>query len=212
VYHRVQPGENLYRIGKAYGVPYRRIAEENDLADPSRIIAGQKLYIPGARRPVPVDVVTPRSANPNPPAARKQPAVRMVWPVTKGRVTSGFGPRGRSHHDGIDISAPVGTPVRAAAAGKVIYSDALRGYGNVIIVRHSKGYATVYAHNQRNGKRVGQKVRRGDVIASVGATGRTSGANLHFEVRENNVARNPLFFLPARQHAGASPGTARPGS
>jgi murein DD-endopeptidase MepM/ murein hydrolase activator NlpD len=201
----VQPGENLYRIGKAYGVPYRRIAEENDLADPSRIIAGQKLYIPGARRTVPVDVITPRSANPNPPLPRKQAAVRMAWPVADGRVTSGFGRRGRSHHDGIDISAPVGTPVYAAADGKVIYSDVLRGYGNVIILRHAKGYATVYAHNHRNGTRVGQKVRRGNVIASVGATGRTNGANLHFEVRENNVARNPLFFLPPRRHAADSP-------
>ena len=87
--------------------------------------------------------------------------------------------------------------MHAADDGEVIYSDVLRGYGNVIIVRHTHGLATVYAHNQTNRVREGQRVRRGEVIGNVGDSGRTTGANLHFEVRKDNVARDPLYFLPA---------------
>jgi len=198
VYHRVRAGENLYRISKAYGVPAKQLAAVNHLADPSRLEVGQRLRIPGARRELPVDVITPRSANAGPPGRVPLGKANgtFAWPVVGGTVTSSFGQRGRSHHDGIDISAPVGAPVHAAQDGEVIYSDQLRGYGNVIIVRHSQGLATVYAHNQRNGVREGQAVHRGDVIANVGDSGRTSGANLHFEVRQDNIARDPLYFLP----------------
>jgi lipoprotein NlpD len=198
VYHRVRPGENLYRISKAYGVSVQRLAAVNHLADPSRIAVGQRLRIPGARRELPVDVITPRAAAP----AGAQPdgpppgAPRFIWPVRGGSVISGFGRRGQSVHDGIDIRVPAGAPVRAAADGEVIYSDALRGYGNVIIVRHRGGYATVYAHNRENQVREGERVRRGEVIATVGDSGRTLGANLHFEIRYDNVARDPLPFLP----------------
>jgi lipoprotein NlpD len=207
VYHRVRPGENLYRIGKAYGIPLKRLAAANHLSDPSRIEIGQRIFIPGARRELPVDVITPRAANlrpPQPDEAQKG-ALALAWPVGGGTVTSGFGERGHSFHDGIDIGAPIGTPVRAAQDGDVIYSDVLRGYGNVIIVRHARGFATVYAHNQRNRTHEGQHVRQGEVIGNVGDSGRTSGANLHFEVRQDNVARNPLYFLPAVEHV-AVPG------
>ena len=198
VYHRVRPGENLYRIGKAYGIPLKRLAAVNHLSDPSRIEVGQRIFIPGARRQLPVDVITPRAASIRPPQRDEAPkgALTLAWPVDGGTVTSGFGERGHSFHDGIDIGAPIGTPVHAAQDGEVIYADVLRGYGNVIIVRHAHGYATVYAHNQRNRVHEGQHVRRGEVIGSVGDTGRTSGANLHFEVRHFNVARNPLAYLP----------------
>jgi len=78
----------------------------------------------------------------------------------------------------------------------VLYSDRLRGYGNLIIIAHDEGYATVYAHNRENRRRAGDEVRQGDVIGVVGSTGKTSGPNLHFEIRKDNVARNPLFYLP----------------
>ena len=87
--------------------------------------------------------------------------------------------------------------MRAARAGRVLYSDTLRGYGNLIILAHDDGYATVYAHNRENRARVGDEVRQGDPIAVVGETGTTAGPNLHFEIRKDNVARNPLFYLPA---------------
>jgi lipoprotein NlpD len=148
---------------------------------------------------LPVDLITPRTTNSRPPQRDELPrgAVTLQWPVSGGTVTSGFGQRNGSFHDGIDISAPVGTAVHAADDGDVIYSDVLRGYGNVIIVRHTQGLATVYAHNQTNRAREGQRVRRGDLIGTVGESGRTTGANLHFEVRKDNVARDPVYFLPA---------------
>jgi len=121
-------------------------------------------------------------------------------------VSSPFGPRGDSHHDGIDISAAEGAPVRASRAGHVLYSDQLPGYGNLIIVAHDQGYATVYAHNRENRRRVGDEVRQGDVIGTVGSTGKTSGPNLHFEIRKDNVARNPLYFLPPLPPARAAAG------
>ena len=114
----------------------------------------------------------------------------------EGDLTSGFGPRNGSFHDGIDIAAPRGTAVLAAADGQVLFSDVLRGYGNVVIVRHAGGYVTVYAHNQTNLVKEGQTVRRGDRLAEVGQSGRATGASLHFEVRKDNLARDPLHYLP----------------
>ena len=114
---------------------------------------------------------------------------------------STFGRRGESHHDGVDIAAAVGTPVRAARGGRILYSDELRGWGNLLIVDHGDGYATVYAHNRANRVATGAVVRQGDVIAEVGDTGDSSQASLHFEMRKDNVARNPIFYLPRRRTA-----------
>lgn len=207
VYHSVRPGETLYRISKAYGVSVKRLAQANHLRDPSRIEVGQRLLIPDAQRELPVTLITPRAASTRrredhgPKAAN----VKFAWPVTGGIVTSGFGERGHSFHDGIDISAPAGTPVHAAQDGDVIYSDVLRGYGNVILVRHAGGFTTVYAHNQINRVHEQQHVRQGDVIGTVGDSGRTSGTNLHFEVRQDNVACDPLEFLPPAEQVAAPP-------
>jgi lipoprotein NlpD len=198
VYHHVRAGENLYRIGKAYGVPYQTIARVNEIADPARIEIGQRLRIPGAEREVPVDLITPRDADTAAPTAleRDEKAPSFRWPLAaKGSVTSAFGERNGAFHDGIDISAPAGTEIYAAADGEVVYSAELTGYGNTVIVRHGGGYVTVYAHNDRNHVREGALVRQGQVIASLGRTGRTTGPNLHFEVRKNNIARNPTYYL-----------------
>lgn len=197
IYHDVIRGENLYRIGKAYGVSHQELARANRLTNPDRVEIGQRLFIPGGKRRLPVNVITPRSALASMPPPEDLPKGNplFVWPVD-GALTSTFGPRGRSYHDGIDIAARIGTPVRAARDGRVIYSDALRGYGKVVIVEHHGGYATVYAHNEDNLVGAGDHVRQGDAIAKVGSSGRTSGPNLHFEVRKDNVARNPIYFLP----------------
>ena len=193
--HTVAPGESLYRIGLAYGVDYRELARVNELKNPDRLEVGQTLFIPDANQSLPVEVITPAARSDRRP--RALPAdLRLRWPLEIGRVTSAFGARHDAHHDGIDISAPHGTPVRAAADGTVLYSDRLRGYGNLIIVDHGHGYATVYAHNARNGVAAGQRVRAGQVIATVGQSGRASSPHLHFEVREDNVARDPLAYLP----------------
>jgi lipoprotein NlpD len=163
--------------------------------------------VPSANRELPVEVITPSRAREDRPAPAELPADRspFIWPV-EGDVASAFGPRGETHHDGIDIAAAIGTPVRAARGGRVLYSDELRGYGNLLIIDHGEGYATVYAHNRTNVVGTGAVVRQGDVVAEVGESGDSSEPNLHFEVRQDNVARNPVFYLPARRAAsrGAS--------
>ena len=131
--------------------------------------------------------------------ARPRGAPRLAWPTHAGSVSSPYGRRGRRHHDGIDISVPYGTPVYAAADGEVVYVGSLRGYGRMVIVQHGRGFVTVYAHNSRHAVTKGARVRRGDLLASVGRTGRTTGVVLHFEVRKDNVAYDPLGFLPPRQ-------------
>jgi lipoprotein NlpD len=198
VYHRVRAGDNLYRIGKAYGVPFRTLSEVNGIANPDRIEIGQQIFIPGGTRELPVGVITPDRARGGRPRSQDLPRGErpFLWPVDGGTLTSRFGPRGETFHDGIDIGAPRGTAVYAARHGEVVYSARLRGYGNVIILNHGDGYASVYAHNSNHLVSVGSRVRRGEVIARIGETGRTSGPNLHFEVRKDNVARNPLYFLP----------------
>jgi lipoprotein NlpD len=209
IYHEVQRGENLYRIGRAYGLDHRELARVNRLADPDRLEVGQRIFVPGATRGLPVRVITPERAVVGAPTMQDLPAGAgvFIWPLASGAVTSTFGPRGQSFHDGIDISAPTGTPVLAARDGVVIYSDALRGYGNVVIVQHAGGYATVYAHNEANLVGAGERVRQGQAIARVGRSGRTTGPNLHFEIRKDNVARNPTYFLPSEtaQRAKDSP-------
>jgi murein DD-endopeptidase MepM/ murein hydrolase activator NlpD len=127
----------------------------------------------------------------------------ILWPV-QGTINSGFGPRGASLHDGIDIAAPEGTPIQAVERGEVIYSDQLRGYGNIVIIRHAGGLVSVYAHNQVNLVREGSMVERGDVIAKVGSTGRVTGPHLHFEIRKHNAAQDPVRYLPQLCCAPAS--------
>ena len=256
VYHVVKKGENLYRIGKAYGVYHDTLARLNNITDARDIRIGRRLFIPGATRTLPVQIITPikeppaapprRRAAPRAGVAARKPAPAksaratkpragtaaraprrartaakrsprapataatraktgrratrsstqgFAWPV-RGKITARFDPRHNTLNDGIDIAAPTGTPVRATQAGQVIYSDNLRGYGNLIIVRHRRGFASVYAHNRRNLVRPGQRVSRRQVIAEVGATGRVTSPLLHFEIRRNNVARDPLSYLP----------------
>lgn len=209
-YHEVRAGETLYRIGVAYGVSYQEIARANRIDDPARIHVGQRLVIPGAKASRRLTAL-PTSRSPRRLAApssgrspRRAPpggAPQLAWPVPLGTLSSRFGPRAGGSHDGIDIAAPEGAAVYAAADGEVVYSASLPGYGNVIIVRHPGGYATVYAHNQKQYVEEGQRVRRGQSIATVGRSGRTTGPNLHFELRKDNVARDPLDYLPGSLQA-----------
>jgi murein DD-endopeptidase MepM/ murein hydrolase activator NlpD len=128
---------------------------------------------------------------------------RFIWPISESspQITSYFGehrrrPRGRQRHEGIDIKAALGTPIVSVEKGRVIYSGRLSGYGKTVIVEHPNGYKSLYAHNQVNLVRKGQRVDRGDRIAKVGRTGRVTGAHLHFEVRRGKKPVNPLSYLP----------------
>ncbi|MBC7332365.1 MAG: peptidoglycan DD-metalloendopeptidase family protein [Synergistetes bacterium] len=130
---------------------------------------------------------------------RRRP--RLIWPV-KGQVVSSYGYRvhprfkTREFHAGIDIKAPRGTAVKAAASGEVIFAGWLRGYGRVVIILHSGGIATVYAHLNDVVVSEGQEVSQGQVIGSVGSTGLATGSHLHFEVRIDGRTVNPLSYLP----------------
>ena len=196
IYHVVRPGENLYRIGQAYDVNHETLARLNGIRDQSQLRAGQRIFIPGATRQLPVNIITPNEPPSQTPAHSPEPAADGFLLPVHGTINSGFGPRGATFHDGVDIAAPEGTPVRAIEKGEVIYSDQLRGYGNIVIVRHAEGIVSAYAHNHTNLVREGQWVFRGDTIATVGSTGRVSGPHLHFEIRKNNAAQDPLRYLP----------------
>jgi murein DD-endopeptidase MepM/ murein hydrolase activator NlpD len=128
-------------------------------------------------------------------------AERLLRPLADGWISSGFGMRNdpfdgeRRMHQGVDIAAPEGTPVRASADGVVEFSGRQPGYGNVVIIEHAGGVETRYAHNSDNYVRKGEVVSKGQVIASVGETGRATGPHLHFEVREGGAAVDPIDFL-----------------
>jgi len=119
----------------------------------------------------------------------------LIWPVS-GPVTSGYGYRWGRMHQGIDIGAGTGVPIRAAKAGEVIFAGSMSGYGNTVIVDHGGGFTTLYAHQSRIGSSEGQSVNQGQVIGYVGSTGRSTGPHLHFETRVNGSPRNPRNYLP----------------
>jgi murein DD-endopeptidase MepM/ murein hydrolase activator NlpD len=116
------------------------------------------------------------------------------WPV-QGVLTSRFGPRWGRMHEGIDVSASTGTPIAAAAGGTVIVAGPQGGYGNLVVVDHGGGLSTAYAHQSRIATSVGQAVGRGSILGYVGSTGNSTGPHLHFEVRVNGGAVDPLGYL-----------------
>ena len=122
------------------------------------------------------------------------PVGGLGWPVS-GPVTSGFGERWGRMHEGIDIGVPTGTPVAAAAGGTVLVAGWMGGYGNLVVLDHGNGLATAYGHNSALSVGVGQVVSRGQTIALAGNTGRSFGSHVHFEVRVNGNAVNPLGYL-----------------
>jgi murein DD-endopeptidase MepM/ murein hydrolase activator NlpD len=149
------------------------------------------------------------SATPLEPPSGQSPAVlpepvargsgKFLWPVN-GKVVSPFGPKdGGLHNDGINIAAPLGTPVRAADNGVVVYAgNELRGFGNLLLVRHAGGWVSAYAHCDALLVKRGQEVKRGQVIARVGQTGNVAAPQLHFELRKGAQAINPMNELGAQ--------------
>jgi murein DD-endopeptidase MepM/ murein hydrolase activator NlpD len=192
VSHVVAPGETVYHIATEYGVSVGRLMAANGLSDPRELRVGQVLTIPGAYRAVSIGTASSGVHRYTGERASRQ----FLWPVQQGVVSSGFGIRNGAMHSGVDIAAPVGTPVLAADSGVVIFSGTLHGYGNTVIIRHDDEYATVYGHNSRNLVSEGARVERGQQIGEIGRSGRTTGANLHFEVRRDNIAKDPLAYLP----------------
>ena len=192
IYYRVQKGDTLSEISKTYQVEMKKILVFNKIKK-NFIKIGQKIFLP--------DVSKARyKKEESRSKAESKKTLSFNWPV-RGRITSNFGNRNDpfsgkiKFHCGIDIGAKVGSPIRAAAEGKVIYSGWKGGYGKVVIIKHKKGYLSVYAHNNKNLVKKNDRVPKGKVIAYTGMTGAVTGPHLHFEIRKYLTPLNPLKIL-----------------
>jgi len=215
-YYTVKPGDTLIRIGLDHGQNWRDIIRWNNIENPNVIDVGQVLKIapPAAdpsqevaiSKPVQLGTVSNTTEEKKNTPAVEQPSVnsvrnegsddafQLIWPA-QGPVSSSFDD---SKNKGIDISGKAGDPVLAAADGKVVYSGAgLRGYGNLIIVKHSNTYLTAYAHNQTLLAREDQSVKKGQKIAEMGNSD-SEQVKLHFELRRMGKPVDPVKYLPQR--------------
>jgi len=201
-WHVVVAGETVGSIAEQAGIPLEDLLEINGLKRGEVLAPGRTVFILGKPAVQMTATETPPSAAPAPnsaaaPAAAKSNAP-LRWPVAAPKLTSAFGTRWGKNHEGIDMAAPIGTPVLAAAAGDVIYAgDHVRGYGNMVVEKHSDNLVTVYAHNSLMLVHTGDRVTVGQEIARVGDTGRSTAPHLHFEVRRGEVPQDPMPFLPA---------------
>lgn len=178
-FYRVQPGDTLSGVAARFGADPAAVARLSGLGDPDLLRVGERLTVPlEAGSPFSDMALLPR----------------FFWPL-RGRITSGFGPRWGRPHEGLDIAAATGTPIRAAAPGVVAFAGWRTGYGRVVVVAHSFGLTTVYAHASAILVRVGEVVGAGQPMARVGATGDATGPHLHFEVRVRGVPVDPLPLL-----------------
>jgi lipoprotein NlpD len=205
-FHTVRAGETLYGIARAAGVPLAVLARENGIEDAAVLEEGRVIFIPATGRQAPEAPVAQsdkrRTRQPLGRIARAMPRMldpaahgaALSWPV-RGVLFSAFGSRARDQHDGIDLAAPEGTPVLAAAPGTVLFAGEQRGYGKIVLVAHKGDVVTVYAHNSENLARAGDRVQEGAAIARVGRTGNATGPHLHFEVRVGSRPHDPLGFL-----------------
>ena len=216
--HVVRRGDLLSRLSTRYRVTRGSIIAANHLSAPYALRVGQRVQIPGCgTEPVRVAATPEATAAEStatelvtrvgprrvltrlflsvPPFSRE--IVGFQWPVD-GPIASGFGRRQGGWHAGVDIQADMGTPIHAVAPGTVIVSGSERFYGHMVKIQHADGFTSLYAHNLENLVEVGGVVDTGTVIGTVGRTGRASGSHLHFEIRHEETAYNPLHLLQAR--------------
>lgn len=203
----VRPGDTLYKIAQANGVSVSELTRLNNISDPSQLRVGQVLRLNGsspAAPEAPSDtggaVATPAPVKPaettEPTSVARASDATLIswgWPA-QGKIIQGF----NTNTKGIDIAGAEGDPVIAAADGKVMYAgNGVRGLGNLILLGHSNGFITAYAHNQTLLVKTGQQIKKGEKIAAIGQTDTTS-PRLHFEIRRRGTPVNPLSYLPAR--------------
>lgn len=208
-FYTVQRGDTLTRIALDHGQAWRDLASWNNLANANLIEVGQVLRVapPGATvEPggvVVQPITTPAQAASKPPAQvtpapsvtpPSDPGLAFAWPAN-GSVVGTFD---EVKNKGLDIAGQAGDPILAAADGQVVYAGSgLRGYGNLIILKHNNTYLTAYAHNQTLLVKEDQQVRRGQKIAEMGKTD-ADRVKLHFEIRRQGKPVDPAKFLPAR--------------
>jgi murein DD-endopeptidase MepM/ murein hydrolase activator NlpD len=213
--YEVRPGDTLTALAKRCGVPVATLVKLNKLLSASAPLkVGQRLVIPGVdtaatpalrvsatQRATAAALLRGAAGSQAPPRLAlavpefDSDTLVLGWPA-EGPVVSAFGHRRSGWHGGIDIKAPLGTPVQAAAAGVVVVSGVESRYGLVVKIEHKAGFMTVYAHNDVNLVEVGDRVDAGDLIALVGNTGRATTYHVHFEIRRDGLAYNPLYLLP----------------
>lgn len=132
----------------------------------------------------------------------------IVYPLMGARISSSFGTRNHPvlkvtrHHGGVDLAAPVGAPIRSIKNGTVVFADPHGGYGNLVVIQHKDGFTSHYGHCDTIKVRPGQKVRGGDIIATVGATGRVTGPHLHLEIRHEGIPIDPETLIENLASAG----------
>jgi murein DD-endopeptidase MepM/ murein hydrolase activator NlpD len=215
----VKPGDTLYSIARVTGVDRMGLAQANGLEPPYALKVGARLTLPNAARGQVAANARSGAAEGGPllslgqyplePASAKTPVDPLpefaptpssrgfIWPVS-GRIVTDFGlQRAGTTNDGIDIAVPEGTPVMAARAGEVIYTgNELKGYGNLVLIRHEDGYVSAYAHNSKILVKRGDYVRQGQNVAYSGQSGNAEKPQVHFEIRKDRKAVNPQAFLP----------------
>ncbi|MCL6479833.1 MAG: M23 family metallopeptidase [Peptococcaceae bacterium] len=185
VVHTVQPGETLSAIARKFGTTWKDIAAANGIENEDLVVAGRKLVICRGSGP---------AAVPAAPASRGLPVGELEWPVV-GWISSPFGTREGKPHEGIDIAADYGVPIRAAMAGRVAFAGPRGTYGLAVILDHGDGLITLYAHSSKILVSEGEWVDRGQVIALVGNTGNSRGPHLHLELRINDIPYDPMLCL-----------------
>lgn len=211
-HHRVKPGETLYSIAFEYGRDHRDVARWNRISRPYTIYPKQNLRIipiSSDKKTNKTNKTTTKSTTRKLPPVRKNEPVsnkaryisnaklKWQWP-TRGSVVSTFSLRDPGRR-GIDIEGRKGQPVKAAAAGRVVYrGNGLRGYGNLIILKHNDTYFSAYAHTEDVVVKENEKVKLGQRIADMGNTS-SEKTKLHFEIRRNGKPINPLKYLPKRR-------------
>ncbi len=185
----VQKGDTLWDLSQKFNVSVVAIATANGLNNMHKLKVDQRLIIPNIgttsyAMSAPVVTIPSRGSG----------SLDLMWPVM-GEVTSFFGMRNGRPHEGLDIAANTGTPIKAARAGKVTFAGHRGTYGLAVIVDHGGGLSTLYAHCSRVLVKPGQNVKNGQDIALVGSTGHSTGPHLHLEVRQNGIPYDPLLFL-----------------
>jgi len=199
----VKPGDTLNKISRSTGVPEATIARINKITNPNLLMVGQTLRLSDAQSPAPARATASTSSsqaskpvnNTEESSARASDAglINWGWPA-RGKIIQGF----TQATKGIDIAGNSGDPIEAAANGKVIFAgDGPRGLGNLIIIEHSDGFITAYAHNKTLLVKEGQVVKLGSKIAEMGQSDTTS-VRLHFEVRRRGTPVDPMQYLPPR--------------
>lgn len=200
VAHVVRSGETLWEIAGRYGVRLEDLMALNDLGHSEWIRPGQRLIVSDRALPRHRQIAAQTRSRRLPAgptmidAQALQAAGTLLWP-SRGKLTSRFGWRYRKHHEGIDLASPRGTPIHASRDGVVEFAGWKGGYGRVVFIGHGAGLTTVYGHASSLLVVAGQQVKKGQVIARVGCTGVCTGSHVHFEVRINGRAVNPLAYL-----------------